>query len=254
MAVAYNPTVLSEGMQLILDAANVKSYSGSGTSWFDLSGNGNTNTLTNGPTFSSSNQGSFLFDGTNDYSACPAISAISGNNARTITVWFKTSNAINMPLFGAGSNSGGAANQIYAATFAGSSPPANPGGIYVAFWSNDLYFPLTSAVVFDGAWKFIAYSYSAAGNVQFCYNGTFPTTAYRWSGVWTTLTSQPFQLLSSLNTTNTAITIGNASVALWSTGSTYFQGNIAHVNIYNRYLSQAEMLQTFNATRGRFGI
>ena len=55
----------SEGLSLLLDAANVKSYPGSGTSWFDLSGNSNTGTLTNGPTYNS--DGYFAFDGTNDY-------------------------------------------------------------------------------------------------------------------------------------------------------------------------------------------
>ena len=55
------------GLVLALDAANTKSYPGSGTTWTDLSGRGNTGTLTNGPTYSSANGGSIVFDGTNDY-------------------------------------------------------------------------------------------------------------------------------------------------------------------------------------------
>ena len=57
-------TMPTEGLSLLLDAANVKSYPGSGTSWYDLSGNGNTGTLTNGPTYNSG--GYISFDGTND--------------------------------------------------------------------------------------------------------------------------------------------------------------------------------------------
>jgi hypothetical protein len=55
------------GLVLALDAGNTKSYPGSGTAWTDLTGNGNTGTLTNGPTYSSANGGSIAFDGTNDY-------------------------------------------------------------------------------------------------------------------------------------------------------------------------------------------
>ena len=67
MALAHSPRIVTDGLALCLDAGNTKSYSGSGTTWNDLSGNGNTGTLTNGPTYSSDNGGSIFFDGTNDY-------------------------------------------------------------------------------------------------------------------------------------------------------------------------------------------
>jgi len=67
MATNYNPRTITDGLVLCLDAANTKSYPGSGTTWTDLSGNGNTGTLTNGPTYSSSNGGNIVFDGSNDY-------------------------------------------------------------------------------------------------------------------------------------------------------------------------------------------
>ena len=62
------PHVVTDGLVLWLDAANPRSYPGSGTVWSDMSGNNNTGTLTNGPTFSSASLGSIVFDGTNDYS------------------------------------------------------------------------------------------------------------------------------------------------------------------------------------------
>lgn len=67
MAVNYQNRIVRDGLVLCLDAADRKSYPGTGTTWFDRSGNGVNGTLVNGPTFSSANGGSLLFDGTNDY-------------------------------------------------------------------------------------------------------------------------------------------------------------------------------------------
>ena len=65
MAFHYSPKIVTDGLVLCLDAGNTKSYIGSGT-WSDISRGGNNGTLTNGPTFSSLNGGSILFDGVND--------------------------------------------------------------------------------------------------------------------------------------------------------------------------------------------
>lgn len=59
MAAHGGPNIVEDGLVLYLDAANKKSYPGSGTVWKDLSGNGNDGTLTNGPTFGSTNLGSY---------------------------------------------------------------------------------------------------------------------------------------------------------------------------------------------------
>ena len=67
MASAAGPNLEIEGLILSLDAANTNSYSGSGTTWTDISGKGTNATLTNGPTFNSGNIGSIALDGTNDY-------------------------------------------------------------------------------------------------------------------------------------------------------------------------------------------
>ena len=63
MGTSYNPHIVSDGLVLCLDAANPRSYPGSGTSWYDLSGNGNNGTLVNGVGYSSDNAGSLVFDG-----------------------------------------------------------------------------------------------------------------------------------------------------------------------------------------------
>jgi hypothetical protein len=65
--VSTTPAIVTSGLQLYLDAGITASYPGTGTTWNDISGNGNNLTLTNGPVWSSSDGGYFTFDGTNDY-------------------------------------------------------------------------------------------------------------------------------------------------------------------------------------------
>ena len=74
MSLSHSPSIVTNGLVLCLDAGNTKSYNASisTTAWTDLSGRGNTGTLTNGPTYNSSNGGSIVFDGVNDYATVPA--------------------------------------------------------------------------------------------------------------------------------------------------------------------------------------
>ena len=74
MGLSHSPNIVTDGLVLCLDAANRRSYPGSGNSWLDLSGNGNNGTFGSGtaaPTFSSGNGGSLVFDGSNDYVEVP---------------------------------------------------------------------------------------------------------------------------------------------------------------------------------------
>ena len=64
MAYRNGPKIVTDGLVLCLDAAIGKSYPGSGTTWYDLSGNGNNVSLINGPVFNTNNKGSFVFDST----------------------------------------------------------------------------------------------------------------------------------------------------------------------------------------------
>jgi len=67
MGVLYNSRIVTDGLILCLDAASKRSYPGSGSTWNDLSKQGNNGTLVNGPTFSSANGGSIVLDGIDDY-------------------------------------------------------------------------------------------------------------------------------------------------------------------------------------------
>jgi len=77
------PPIVTDGLVFAVDAANKDSYPGSGTTWKDLSGNGNDGTLINGPTFNSANGGSIVFDGSDDYVVFPHDSTL---NVDSITV------------------------------------------------------------------------------------------------------------------------------------------------------------------------
>ena len=82
------PNIVKDGLVLHLDAANYKSYPGSGTTWSDLSGNGNNGTLTNGPTFDSGNRGSIVFDGSNDFVYLSNPSSLAfGTGDFSIEIW-----------------------------------------------------------------------------------------------------------------------------------------------------------------------
>jgi hypothetical protein len=82
-------SLITTNLVLHLDASNSSSYSGSGTTWSDLSGDGNDLTLTNGPTFTSDNGGAIVFDGTNDYAASPLNQSFFqfGTGDYTLGIW-----------------------------------------------------------------------------------------------------------------------------------------------------------------------
>jgi hypothetical protein len=97
----YN-SIIQNGLVLHLDARIFNTVSG--TTWFDLSGNGNHGTLTNGPTFNSDNQGSIVFDGVNDYAiTSTTVEAATNSNLQTFSGWLIG----NGSLFGSNANSTG---------------------------------------------------------------------------------------------------------------------------------------------------
>ena len=226
MAVDYNPKVVVDGLVLALDAGNTKSYPGSGTAWTDTVGSNN-GTLTNGPTFSSDNGGSIVFDGTNDYVEIPDSSD-----------WdFGTGNFA-IELF------------VKADSVSGTRPllsvrQAGSGGWGVYFASNVVTFYSDSGSVFN---------YSTSSN-------SFSTTGV-WRHVVVTRVGNTFTTYidgvskgtgtstnSIDNSANDVLTIGK----VWPSGMTYFDGSISNLKIYKgKGFTAAEVLQNYNATKGRY--
>jgi hypothetical protein len=224
MATSYSPNIVTNGLVLALDAANVRSYPGSGTSWFDLSGNGNTGTLVNGPTFNSGNGGSVVFDGVDDYADFGDNSTFNATlNASTnwsISYWVNPlTNGRVLDRGNIGADPTGALELNVRSI----SRNNTSGG------SSSL-----SVNIIGTGWNYVNVTRTSSLLLSWYLNGVFSnssqlTQSYGGSGIWK---------------------IGRRAARTTS----IYQGNIAQVSIYNRALSAAEISQNFNATRNRFGV
>ena len=217
-----NP-VVTTGLQLYLDAGNVSSYPGSGTAWTDLSGNSRDGTLTNGPTYSATNGGSIVFDGSNDYVQCTGSLTVT---AATFVTWIKRNGSqgtYDGILFSRGTNTTGM--NFYTSNQLGyhwndSSSTYN--------WSSGLTIP-------DATWCMIAISVTSTS-----------ATAYLCQTGGTT---------TATNTVNHSSSVLNdIKLAVDDAAARYFNGNIAIAQLYNIALSAGQVSTNFEADRGRFGV
>ena len=218
----------NSGLVLHLDAGNPVSYSGSGTTWNDLSGNGSHVTLTS-TTFNSANGGSIVFNGTSSYANFNA--NIGNTNVVTVEMWVKT-NSLNVPngsmYFGF---------NLYDVWTKGGNIGYNTSG-------GDLY-GLTSTRVenlgIEGAWRqlvFVMNSSSTSNNKIYV------------NGVNQTVLSQVF---TGFNSANANFNSGVGRIAGWRNDLSWLMNlNVASFKIYNRELSQQEITNNFNASRQRF--
>lgn len=243
MSTSYSPKIVTNGLTLVLDAANRRSYPGSGTSWNDLSGNTKDGTLTNGPTFDSANGGSIVLDRVNDYipisNTYTSPSLPTGTSPRTLICCFKTPNNFSGApyehILHYGSPS---TDQAY-----GIALFNNGGNYYISnhTWSGTSYD--SSRIIQSNTIYYVTVTYNDSSTPRntFFINDTFGTVAYGQGKI----------VDYSINTgTGTELRIG----ARISTPLEYFGGNIYFVMVYNRVLSAQEILQNFNATRSRFGV
>jgi len=216
---------------LALDAANRKSYPGSGTTWTDLSGNGNNGTLVNGPTYNSANSGSIVFAGDNDYVIATRPSSLVAGGPISVSLWAKwitTGTTISTIQVLVDNNHSSSPVQGFVLQ---DRPDLSKS---IQFGSNITSNGATSTFqVGDGTWHHIV-----GTNDQ-------TTTKLYIDGSLNAQISQ-----GGLGTVQP-----NISVGYWQfTPGRYLNGNVAQVSIYNRALSAAEISQNFNAFRGRFGI
>jgi hypothetical protein len=214
--IAYLGNIATQGLVLNLDAAIKGSYPGTGTTWTDVSNNGNNSTLTNGPTFSSADYGSIVFDGVDDYVNCG--SGITTTTTITVNAWVKLNvNNIYQHIVDSANN-----------TWHLAMLP--DGRIY--FWDGNVY-------------------HTAGGILNI-------NTWYMVTGVKTPTTNDVYinGILSNSLNSNISIPTNNVWIGLWQPPGTgrALNGSVASTQIYNRALSASEVLQNFNALRGRYGI
>ena len=92
--VTGTPRIITDGLVLYVDAANTKSYPGSGTVWTDLSPTQITGSLTNGPTFNSANGGSIFFDGTDDIVDLGTNNTLNFTDSFSVSFWMRANLSI----------------------------------------------------------------------------------------------------------------------------------------------------------------
>jgi hypothetical protein len=238
----HSPQISLNGLVLCLDAGNRKSYPGSGTTWTDLSGRGNTGTLTGGPTYSSVNGGSIVFDGTDDHISVPNGNYLNTNEFST-SLWiyletisttftqysFLEKNVFNTSGIQFAIGTGGElTNRILGVRY---STTGNIASVHN-------FTPSATIVPFQ-TWINVSlvFSYTNPNSSILLYiNGILVETSPVSSGTFVSNTN--------------ALKIGAPGPGL----GVYHKGKISSYLLYNRALTASEIQQNFNALRGRFGI
>ena len=233
MAFNYSPKVVTDGLVLYLDAANTKSYPGSGITWTDLSRSGNSSEL-KGPTFNSGNGGSIVFDGTNDYVEIQNQIQFDQTDPFTLSSWVNSPNVSNELII---NNE----NILYTGYRLNINVNANIEIGLRSSISDDIAIETLNSIN-AGTWYHIVGTYDGHSNVsgmKIYINGVEEDT----NTISNTLTS------STLSNQQTLLGIRRPS-----SPPNPLRGNIANVQIYNRALSTIEITQNYNATRTRFGL
>jgi len=224
MALSHNPSIVTSGLVLCLDAANKRSYPGSGTAWADVSGNGNTGTLVNGVGYDSDNKGVLTFDGVNDYINL-------GNPAIDFTNPFSLS-VIFFPFGQGESNQNIIDTNSSTNRFRIQYDQPSEGG-RLEMWLGDNNTRMTTTVIKNNSWN----------KLDFIYDSNKLCSAY---------VNSEFAVSSpgNIKSITTDIFVGR----FLGSNVELFNGLISSIQIYNRALSAEEIQQNFVAMRGRFGI
>jgi len=231
MAFNYSPKIVTDSILMYLDAGNPKSYSGSGTSFTDLSKNNYGFTLTNGPTFDSADNGSIVLDGTNDYIV--STTSFGLGSAMTYNFWLKcTTNANHQSIFSSGYQGSlgfvwfyrNLTNNAILMQYSDGSTYVTTGSTYIGMWNgfNNLWINITVTVDYVGA------------SISWYRNGVLVSGPSALSTPVAPTTSF-FRYISTYN------------------GTQYpFLGNISIVQLYSRILTDSEILKNYNALKGRY--
>ena len=232
MSVNYNPRIVTDNLIFCLDAGNVKSYPGSGITWTDLSGRGKNGTLVNMEIedYINFNGGYLNFDGSNEYVNTTLSHDIS--SGFTFTFWFYgTKDSVHFIasyFLDADSNTVFRVERFSAGNDTiefGHSPDGGSIG------ANEL----TSTNFPNNVWTCCTLKYD--GDYKYIYkNGVLDSTS---------ASGQTFSNYSG----------ATLRIAARQDGSLLpFSGYLSHISMYNRSLSDSEILQNFNALKNRYGF
>ena len=228
MGIAYNPRIVTDGLVLALDAGNAKSYPGSGNTWYDLSGNGNNGTNSN-MTYSSNNGGIFDFNNTSSVSLISNSASLNPTTGLTIESWVNFDGNTNDFIF-------------------------EKGNVNTQF----SLFSHSSDIVFrtyhsgDGSYHTQGPSKASVGVV----NGQWHHIVGSWDGSTKRIYVDGVLRNSVSKSGNLVTRTTGAAVGRFGGTSTgyYFGGDIAKVAIYSIGLNDSQVLNNYNALKGRYGL
>jgi hypothetical protein len=240
------PAIVTNGLVLNLDAGFTPSYSQSGVTWYDLSSSVNNCTLVNGPTYSTSQGGGIKFDATDDYTTIPDSSSIDLTTL-TVSLWFNRGDILSFTgdqqnFFVKGNTNVAGGDQLcpqvslYGATGGGQyawSAGALGGG------GGSIIPP--SQVLFANQWYNLVFTHVST-NAPIPYLNGVKQTNWTVTGASNPLVPNTWRATIS----------GDVERPLNKTAT--FNGIMSIVQLYNRALSETEVLQNWNALKGRFGL
>jgi len=233
-----NKLYVRNGLVLYLDAANPLSYPGTGTTWNDLSGNNNNGTLINGPTYSSDNGGSIVFDGVNDTVIVENQDQQLTNPSQvTISVWLNRTSTINYSHF--------AGVPISNTSW---SPPYIGYGLEFISTSDNVTF----IVGFING----EFAYTTAENTGLTGINTWVNITGTYDQNYRKIYINGELITSIADNRILATTSGNFTLGAENYTQTNYplNGKIPITLVYNRALSQQEVQQNFNAFKDRYGL
>jgi hypothetical protein len=229
----YQGPIVTSGLTFAIDAGNLVSYGGVGTTVYDLTATSATGTLTNGPTWTYLSGGTFSFDGVDDFISLPNV-GVSNLSAFSVSFWAKTTT-----------------KKLASTVYSEGTPSSWPSNLFVIYFGNDendgkcrvwFGYPTVSSPligttnVADGRWYYVTYNQTSTSNRSLYVNA----------------------ILESNNTTNiTGHSVTNAYIGANNNNGTMVQfgnNNVSQLICYNRALSSNEINQNFEAYRGRFGV
>ena len=224
MTVAYSPNIVTDGLIMHLDAANSRSYIGSSSVWLSLTGN-NSAILTGSPNYTNNNLGEFTFDGVSEYGSVDAVSGINAPiGAHTIDMFVKfgSTPTVRQWLLLLGLTNTGSHQWTYNTN----------GSLSLGVYGATQISTLTPT---PGAWTHLCVALSAYG-IYVYQNGILYSSSITSTSLNIPISSSPLSLAKSVN------------------AEAYFAGSIASIKLYNRMLTESEVLQNFNAIKGRYSL
>lgn len=256
MSLGHGASIVQDGLVLHLDAANKKSYPGSGTVWGDLSGNNNNGTLVNGVTYSPLDNGSIVFDGVNDRFQTTAQINLSGTNKISVDFWCKVltypeiSGTTNI-VFEVSPNFNGSSTGLYVGIGEDSSS---------TFRGQGVQYPISLNIRGNTGYNLYGFDKNLVNDLQWHHwccifdksiSGTTPIESRLFiDGI-----ERSVSVVTTLRNNNTN-NFGNDFWYIGSRSSGVAPSNftLSNFKVYNRILTETEIQQNFNALRGRYSI